>query len=112
MAQKQPSRQGRSSIVAILLVLGTVAASAAYYVWIYVPARKAYFVESHLRDLGVLAGQIEAEVSVRSEAAARLIGELGPGASANTARNRFKGINLVWAKCDDGADEKARRGGW
>src|SRR5262249_55018795 len=79
----------------------------------YVPARKTYFVESHLRDLGVLAGQIEAEVSVRSEAAARLIAELGPGASCDTeqVKNRFNSINLACASCDDGAGEKRRRGG-
>ena len=72
MAEPQPEPSPRSPYWPLLALLVLAAgAGAAYYRFVHVPARTDYFVESHLRDLAVVAQQLVARKLVTPGTAAQ-----------------------------------------
>jgi hypothetical protein len=110
MAEPQPEPSPRSPYWPLLaLLVLAVGAGAAYYRFVHVPARTDYFVESHLRDLAVVAQQLESDVATRFDAAERLMEQLGPVSAwtirqdeeiPKPLRDRVKSIGLSPRWCD------------
>jgi len=109
MAEPHTTRRAPSLLLAVggCAFVGTL---IAYYAFSYIPSRERYFVESRLRELAVLAGQIEGAIATQIQSAHGSISDLAtnypnqlhdPNDELVTAKLERAGV--VWGRCREAA---------
>jgi hypothetical protein len=112
MAETPSSGRWGSSLSLVAAGAAVVGVLVAYYSFSYIPSRERYFVESHLRELVVLAGQIEGAIATQITSAEGTIDDLTtyyPGrtkAGDEIVIGKLKRANLTWAACDSAKADK------